>query len=345
LNTKLILALPIVSVLFSAACNTNQRDATKLESSKYGSAVALEDMLSWMPPSAESLIVARGPFSIQAASTEAEKSGIETAFQNQAVGPLGSVADGAFYKQLSANRVLLAVEASGGFRGPEGKLGLGEMRYKGVHAVCLENELDTGIRTFMSSIRHASSKVLKMDGDEVFVLEKHTENYGSWFFLISEPKPDILILATDEGELREVLSRMKERRADRAFPNSLPEWKLLNQTKTAWGMRHYDHVESKLDPSSPLGGKAAVNVPDDQAVGFACTVEGLDQITCSYISGNRHRSDVAQRLFTGLLSDVKPNSVATKDDTVEMRFVLTDAKARSEFLIHLLTALGHGTYL
>ncbi len=334
-----------MTVLFSAACNTNQRAAAKLESSKHESAVTLEDILSWIPQGAESLIVARGPFSIQDAPAEPEKSGIEAAFQDQAVGPLGSLADGAFYKQLSSNRVLLAVEASGGFRGPEGKLGLGEMRYKGVHVVHLEIGSDNGIQKFTSSIRQASSKVLKMDGNEVFVLEKHTENYGSWSFLISEPKPDILILATDEGQLREVLSRMKERRADRAFPRTFPEWKLLNQTKTALAMRHYGHAESKLDPSSPLGGKAAANVPDDQAVGFACTVEGFDQITCSYISGNKDRSDVAQRLFSGPLPAVKPNSVLTKADVVEMKFVLANARARSEFLLRLLSALGHGAYL
>jgi hypothetical protein len=345
LKTKLIVALLIVTPLLSAGCDSNQGAATKLESSKHDSAFALEDILSWIPPSAESLIVARGPFSVQEARAESEKSGIETAFQNQAVGPLGSLADGAFYKHLSDNRVLLAVEASGGFRGPEGKLGLGEMRYKGVHAVYLENGSDTGIQKFMSSIRHESSKVLKMDGNEVFLLEKHTENYGSWSFLISEPKPDILILATDEGELREVLSRMKERRADRSFPSTSPEWKLLNQTKTAWAMRHYDHAESKLDPSSPLGGKAAANVADDQAVGFACTVEGFDRITCSYISGNKDRSDVAERLFSGPLPVVKPNSVLTKAEVVEMKFVLANARARREFLLRLLSALGHGAYL
>jgi hypothetical protein len=332
-------------VLLSVASGTNRQAPIKLEPPKPDSAIVLEEVLSWMPPNAESLIVARGPFSIQEARVASEQSGIETVFQSQAIGPLGSLADGAFYKQLTRNRVLLAVEASGGFRGPEGKLGLGEMRYKGVHAVVLENGSDTGIQDFLSSIRHASSRVFNMDENKVFVLEKHTENYGSWFFVISQPKPDILILATDEAELREVLSRIKEKRAGHSFPNTFPEWKFLNQTKTAWAMRHYDHAESKLDPSSPLGGKAAVNVPDDQAVGFTCFVEGLDQVKCSYLSGNKDRSDVAQRLFSGRLPDVQPDSVVTKGDAVEMKFVLANTRARSEFLIRFLSALGHGTYL
>ena len=298
-----------------------------------------------MPPNAESLIVARGPFSILEARSWSEKSAVETVFQNQATGPFGSLADGAFYKQLSRNRVLLAVEASRGFRVPEGKLGLGEMRYKGVHAIVLENGTDAGVQKFMSSIRHASSRVFNIGETEVFALEKHTENYGSWLFMVSRPKPDILILATDESDLREVLSRIKEKRVGHVFPNTFPEWKFLNQKKTAWAMRHYDHAESKLDPSSPFGGKAAVNVPDDQAVGFTCSVEGLEQVKCSYLSDNKDRSDVAQRLFSGQLPDARPYSVVTKSDAVEMNFVLANTRARSEFLIRFLSALGHGTYL
>jgi hypothetical protein len=219
------------------------------------------------------------------------------------------------------------------------------MRYKGVHAVVLENGSDTNIPDFISSIRHTSAKVFNMDENEVFVLEKHTENYGSWLFMLSQPQPNILILATDESKLREVLSRIKEGRADHAFPNTFPEWNFVNQTKTAWAMRHYDRAELKLDPSSPLGGQGAANVPDNQAVGFACSVEGLDQVKCSYLSSNKDRSDVAQKLFSGLLPKLKPNSVVTKTDAVEMNFVLADAKARSEFLIRFLSALGHGTYL
>ena len=211
MNSRLLFTLPILSVLLSVASSASRQVSIKPQSPQPGSATTLEQVLWWMPPNAESLIVARGPFSILEARSWSEKSAVETVFQNQATGPFGSLADGAFYKQLSRNRVLLAVEASRGFRVPEGKLGLGEMRYKGVHAIVLENGTDAGVQKFMSSIRHASSRVFNIGETEVFALEKHTENYGSWLFMVSRPKPDILILATDESDLREVLSRIKEK--------------------------------------------------------------------------------------------------------------------------------------
>src|SRR5262249_21712866 len=113
---------------------------------------------------------------------------------------------------------------------------------------------------------NGAPKQLEMVGQRVAIFTEKLEE-DEWTYYVCHPRPNILIWATSQPYLKEVLERI-EKPGPRALPDNLPEWKQVDTTAPIWAIRHYTNDYSASDPSSPSREKAAANVPDPQALGF-----------------------------------------------------------------------------
>lgn len=64
------------------------------------------------------------------------------------------------------------------------------------------------------------------------------------------PRRNVYVVATSSELLRVIFERMNRRGANRALPPELPEWRHLDPTVPAWGLRHYRAAIADKDPLS-----------------------------------------------------------------------------------------------
>jgi hypothetical protein len=57
---------------------------------------------------------------------------------------------------------------------------------------------------------------------------------------ITQPQPNLVLIATDEAFLRDVLERRSQPPAERALPDNLALWKYVDQTSAAWMIRNLE---------------------------------------------------------------------------------------------------------
>jgi hypothetical protein len=110
-----------------------------------------------------------------------------------------------------------------------------------------------------------------------------------WTTYLAFPEKDVAVVATDRGYLEEVLTRRRCSDAQkRALPDSLPEWRFIDEKAAYFGIRHYDRSQAKDDPSSPFGGRKAANFPDERAIGFAFSIGTTKprEVSMTYLSGD-----------------------------------------------------------
>src|SRR5262249_43102388 len=134
---------------------------------------------------------------------------------------------------LACATVKLLVEGSRRFRPPTG---LGLMRYEGAMIAVFEHDIDDRIAT---SLHKGATQTETIAGRRVSLFEVRFEN-DDWTIYVTQPRPDVLISATDRGYLAELLRRIDQHARERALPDSLPEWKHIDPTARLWGVRHYD---------------------------------------------------------------------------------------------------------
>ncbi|MBU6455577.1 MAG: WG repeat-containing protein [Cyanobacteria bacterium REEB67] len=91
----------------------------------------------------------------------------------------------------------------------------------------------------------------RLAGFEVIV-EERKEDYGqSTISYIATPYSNVEIVASDRHYLRQILTRIADTPTDRAFPDCLPEWSMIDKTSDCWALRHYDHSCAPFDKSAP----------------------------------------------------------------------------------------------
>jgi hypothetical protein len=104
---------------------------------------------------------------------------------------------------------------------------------------------------------------------------------------ITFPEKGVVLVATNKGFLQEMLARKRSAQGQIALPDSLPEWTYVDKTAKFWGLRHYDKLQSKYDPTSPFGGKKSANFPDEKAVDltYQCNPRKELRATLIYVTG------------------------------------------------------------
>jgi hypothetical protein len=199
-------------------------------------------ILGWLPPDTETLVVCKGPYTLEPPPRDDEKAvalPLENYLQGQSYAPLCCIHDGAYLKQLGGQEVALAVEGSRHFQ-PAQCLGL--YPYEGCHILVFRRPLGPAGDALRKALSRDAKGVEKLAGQEVFVFQEKLEE-DLWTFFVAQPRPNVLLCATHDGYLKEVLQRMAGKTGKRAFPEDLAEWRHVDKGARFWAIRHYNENE------------------------------------------------------------------------------------------------------
>jgi hypothetical protein len=236
-DATLVLLFGVLIAHQSTSTAAVRRDV-KVDSRRPEPMPTVSQILDWLPPDTETLMVCQGSYTLDVPRPNDEKEAflpLEKYLQQMFYGSLLTcVSDGAFLKCLAGREVILSVEGSRRFRPPGG---LGESRYEGCHVLVFQRRQGAALRETLSA---EAKKVLRFAGQEVFAFEKKMEN-DLWTFFIALPRPNVLVCATHAGYLKQVLRRMAEKgkAGKRAFPENLAEWRHVDKAARFWAIRHY----------------------------------------------------------------------------------------------------------
>jgi hypothetical protein len=312
----------------------------------------LDEVLSWLPGDTETIIAANGPFPVPDfdassadKSLQRELTLRELALRTKmfALG-LYALKNGGLKSFLHGYTVAIAVEGSRSFRPPAD---LGEMLYEGCAIVVLNN-ITLDADSFMKSAVNTAKRFEQFEGAPIAVFEEAHEN-DIWTTFVGFPRNNVVLVATDGAYLRTVLARMRGIGGPRALPATLPEWKYVDTRKPAWGVRHYQRREVTLDPTSPYQGKAAANIPDNDAVGVAFWFEpvGRRLARVIYLSANSGARQILQDHFDFGLADsaFRLHVHGRASGVIEGSVTLSRVEAFSHLFFGLTAMLGHAIYL
>lgn len=205
-------------------------------------------VLEWLPPNTETLIVTKGPYRLKLLEHEApkkEECGLARALEGLSAWPL-AIREGKLIKLLAGQDIALAVEGARDFDKDGG--GLGMQSYRGCHILVFQRDLGPAGNALTKALKEEAKSVERIGGHEVICLEEKLEN-TQWSFFLTQPSPNVLFCATNKQYLREVLERMNKRVEKRAFAPDLEEWKHVDTNARFWAIRH----GVQLFPQDPLG--------------------------------------------------------------------------------------------
>jgi hypothetical protein len=249
-------------------------------------------VLSWLPSDTETVFVAKGPITIPTAFPQndrvADKVTDREVDQLLKYLPMGlfAIRKGHLLKQLEGHQVDLAIEGSRHARSPHG---LGEQPYEGAAILIFSPGSPITSNVVLQKLQAGSIRSEKIHGLYVLVFQDKLED-DLWTSYLAFPEKDVAVVATDRGYLEEILRLRKGGDAQkRAFPDSLPEWGVIDREAAYFGIRHYDPTQARSDPSSPFGGTKAANFPDERAIGFAFSMSTTTpgRVSMSYFSGDQ----------------------------------------------------------
>ena len=262
----------------------------------------VEQALSWLPADTETVIAANGPFRFPDLNPEEEEvrpvkesDAIADAFKAIPLGLFG-LKKGLLNKYFENHKVIFALEGSRDFRPPSG---LGEGRFQGCEIAVFADDIHTSVSSFLKENSEAILRTERIEGQQVTVFQETLEN-DTWTTFVAFPKPNIAIAATNEEYLQQVLTRINDKRGERALPGRLPEWKYVNTHAAFWAVRHYDRKSASTDPSSPFAGGSGEMLSDDQAIGLAFNFDPSRSktATITYLSGDKKIfANVQEHLF------------------------------------------------
>jgi hypothetical protein len=248
-----------------------------------------QQILSWLPPDTETVIVARDFTLPDPAVLEKTKSYTqELAFSGLAL----RTWEGA-YKPLASyfknQKVSLAMEGSRKFR-PHGGLGL--MPFEGCTLIIFDEQLSDRADQYFKAASATALRIEEVEGHKFLVFQNRLySDTALWTAFVGFAGPKLLLVATDMDYLRGVLSRTAGKNGVRALPDTLAEWGYVDTGAQFWGLRHFDRSGRDQDPSSPFWDPSkVVKSPwtDEQAVGltFSYDPPNAKHPTITYLSGN-----------------------------------------------------------
>jgi hypothetical protein len=171
-----------------------------------------------------------------------------------------------------------------------------------------------------------------------------------WTAYVAFPKPNVAVVATDKDYLREVLARMGGKKAERALPDTLAEWKHVNTHAQFWAVRHYRKIGAEKDPTSPFG-HCPGSTPDDKAIGltFSFDAEKSATATVTYLSADENSLQRFQKTYFAehgpALTEMHVRYWEPEPSAVEGSYDLDQIESGSYFVFVLAALLGHAIYL
>jgi hypothetical protein len=316
----------------------------------------LNQVLSWLPVNTETVLGTNGPFvwDPKALSNEPPSQEPLTAraleIQSRMF-PLTllNFKSGGYGEFVKGKTVALAIEGSRRFRAPRA---LGLMRYEGCLIMVFVPTVSLDGAAFMRAAANSAVRFEDHNGTKVAVFEEKSED-DTWNTFVGFPRSNVAIVATNLDYLVGVLDRMRGTPTTRALPANLSEWKHVDTNAPVWGLRHYQKQGAELDPSSPLLGQNAANVPDANAVGVTFSFAPAAERTASvdYFSTN---PDV-RRILSGYLMMEDAATAAPQEFQMRLRqptagvleasISLSATEAIGRLLFGLMAMVGHAIYL
>jgi hypothetical protein len=313
----------------------------------------LDEALSWLPADTETITVANGPFwmsNFQLSEKEEQEQSIssqnlEKAFQSLTL-DLFNLKKSDLEKYLDRQKLLLAVEGSRHFRSATA---LGSFLFEGCEIAVFANDVSDQAASFLKASSNSTLRIDEVDGLKVAVFQDRLEE-DIWTTFVAFPRKNIVVVATNEGYLRDVLARIRGTKGTRALPDSLPEWKYVNKKSPFWGLRHFDRTQSREDLTSPFRGARSEGIPDDQAIGITFVTNPAEtrSAVINYLSDDKNVLQiVTEHLFPIELMEeggkgLKARYRAVEPGVVQGSFDLSDTQSVSIFLLVLMAQLGHG---
>jgi hypothetical protein len=313
-------------------------------------------LFSWLPADTETLQVANGPFWMSNFVTgrqddkdrEVTSEELEKQFEGLTLGLFDFDKD-FLGKHLDGKKVLFALEGSRHFRPPKG---LGELPFEGCAVAIFQEDLEDRRDAFMRDAVGVATRIEQIQGQKVAEFEEQIEQ-DTWTFFVTFPQKGVVLVSTNKQFLQEMLARMLDAEGQRALPDSLREWKYVNQTAQFWGLRHYDEQQAKNDPTSPFEGRKSANFPDEEAVGltYECNPRAGLRVSVTYITGQRaEASKIAADRFpdTGdpkLLADLHITFQELTAGVIRSTFDLHHSRAAELFFFIFMDHLGHAVYV
>lgn len=350
MNIRWILFFAVVIV---AGCSGQK---TAGGSSAIRGRIDLKRVLAWLPPDTETLQVANGPFwmsnfvtgRLEDKDHEITAEELEKQFEGLTLGLFNS-GKGLLEKHLDGKKVLFALEASRHFRPPAG---LGELPFEGCAVAIFQDDLEDRRDAFMKDASGAGMRIEDIEGQRVAEFEEQMEQ-DRWTFFVTFPEKGVVLVSTNKQFLQEMLVRKRGTQEQIALRDTLREWTYVNKTAKFWGLRHYDKLQAKFDPTSPFGGKKSANFPDEEAVGltYQCDPRTERRAVLIYVTGaSAEARKVAEGRFpdTGDPERMAGLHVQHRELAVgvfQSIFDLSHSQPTDLFFFIFMDHLGHAVYV
>lgn len=307
------------------------------------------DMLWWLPENTETVMAQTGPYDF-AQSFQAGAANFSFPTDTPSPDDLEAIFRICFSfseeekrlaDSLAGVRVLAALEGSRGFRAPKA---LGLMPFEGCHITIFDREINQIQANLPQILETEAKRIHDFDGIRVAEVERNHEA-DLWHYYLTFPRPNVLVCATDEGYLRDVLARMKTRAAKRALPADLPEWKQVDTAAPFWAVRHFSRQNHESDLSSPFY-RHDPEQSDEEAVGltFSFDPRQTDTPTVKYLSNSKRILEIATKEWTAEREGLTPSFRQTSPGVVQISPRLS-RQSFSMFILIFYLRLGHGVFL
>ncbi|MCA9031509.1 MAG: hypothetical protein KDA66_11920 [Planctomycetaceae bacterium] len=300
----------------------------------------LEEMLAWLPPSSETLIVANGPFEVGKRFNDSEQYGTSIRALCQGLWLPKSLQTG-----MAEHKVVLAVEGSRNFRF---KGGLGLMSYDGCHLLRFEEGADESLQQSLKASEAAADEMLKVLGFEVLLLKEEAEGVP-WTIYITRLAPEVLLWTTDRESLETAIIRHRTAPKEgqiRAFSRDLPEWQHVDFSASVWGLRHFSREHLQTDPTTPFNADSTDSISDPQAIGFTFAIDKTQKhIRLRYLTETDEPVKLVSSLWINPPEKLTPDIKLAAPGVVDVTATVGDDTKPGIFEFVLLLFLGHGIAL
>lgn len=128
--------------------------------------------------------------------------------------------------------------------------GIGGGTQQGADIVVFGRKSSAVVNQILSKLKARSVGVKLMNGTEVLIFDRKESGEQMLTFVCS-PCESVLITATSEGFLQEMLDRLQQGPRVSALPAVLPEWHYVDTSAACWAIRHYDRSNAPFDRSAP----------------------------------------------------------------------------------------------
>lgn len=294
----------------------------------------VDDVLTWLPPDTETLFVNQEPFVVDPSESPEALYGRPT--QIYAIDRLSALNAGEFYRALEGRTISLVAAGARDIRGPG----------TGVPALSPDSEVVNFL--FLAEALHPNvlgapdkslqncpvwRAIAKIHVGESWRVSQRDDE--SWLALA---RPDLLVIASKENLLDELLQRIAQGSPMRALPPTLPEWEHVNRLAPFWGLRHYPGSGAREDGSNPRVAKGGNLRRDASAVGVAVQYDsGRERLEIHYLSAAAKVSDPTR--------DHPAPEFQTEYTQPGVVRLTSDTRARGDFPFHFAVfMLGFGRY-